>query len=226
MPEELYASPISQPSRAVFWLCKANNHPIEYKYTDSGKGETRTETFLQLSPIGKIPVLKDGEFVLTECHAIMLYLADKHGWESWCPKDLKIRARIHEYTNWHHLNTRRSSEIFFNQLMVNIGRGTPAMEAMLQKKHKIIADMFRILEFWLRHGNLYLVSNTKPTVVDLSCYNEVVQLEVMGLLTDVEKDFPKVAAWLKRMKDVPHHDEMLAPMGKFFRKFKLAAHKL
>lgn len=50
----------------VYWLCKVNNHPIEYKYTDSGKGETRTDTFLQLSPIGKIPVLKDGEFVLTE----------------------------------------------------------------------------------------------------------------------------------------------------------------
>lgn len=24
----------------------------------------------------------------------MLYLADKHDWESWCPKDLKIRARV------------------------------------------------------------------------------------------------------------------------------------
>lgn len=111
-----------------------------------------------------------------------------------------VLVQIQEYTNWHHLNTRHSSEIFFNQLMVNIGSGTPAMEAMLKKKHKIISDMFRILEFWLRHGNLYLVSTTKPTVVDLSCYNEVVQLEVMGLLTTVEKDFPKVAAWLKRMK--------------------------
>lgn len=53
-------------SCAVYWFCKVNNHPIEYKYTNSGKGETRTETFLQLSPIGKIPVLKDGKFVLTE----------------------------------------------------------------------------------------------------------------------------------------------------------------
>ncbi|KAG7394516.1 Glutathione S-transferase theta-1 [Phytophthora boehmeriae] len=223
MTEELYANPISQPSRAVHWLCKANNYPIQFKNTNVHKGESRTEAFLQLSPIGKIPVLKDGDFVLTESHAIMIYLADKHGWESWCPTDKKIRARIHEYMNWHHLNTRRSSEIFFNQLMVNIGRGTPGMEAMLAKKQKVIADMFRILEFWLRHGNLYLVSNSKPTVVDLSCYNEVVQLEVMGLLTDIHKDFPKSAAWLKRMKHVPHHDEMLAPMGKFFRKFKLAA---
>lgn len=102
--------------------------------------------------------------------------------------------------NWHHHNTRRSSEVFFNQLMVNFGKATPGMEAMLKKKHEVIADIFRILEFWLRHGNLFLVSASSPTVVDLSCYNEVIQLEVMGLLDDLDAKFPKSAAWLKRMK--------------------------
>lgn len=24
----------------------------------------------------------------------MIYLSDKHGWEKWCPKDLKTRARV------------------------------------------------------------------------------------------------------------------------------------
>lgn len=210
-------------------------------------------------------------------HAIMIYLSDKHGWEDWCPKDLRIRARvrshlpslleaqsndsdqadlcalptqINEYMNWHHLNTRRSSEIFFNQLMVNLGRAKPGQERMLATKDQVIADIFRILEFWLRHGNLYLVSDKKPTVVDLSCYNEVIQLEVMGLLDNIGEKFPKAAAWLQRMKvrrphvpemvdsihcliltvnrsqDLPHHDEMLAPMVKFFKKFKLASSKL
>ncbi|RLN94559.1 hypothetical protein BBJ28_00002525 [Nothophytophthora sp. Chile5] len=213
MTEVLYGSALSQPSRAVHWLCKANDYPIQFKNINLGKDESRTEAFLQLSPIGKIPVLKDGDFVLTE-----------------------------------------STEILLNQLMVNLGRGTPSMEAALKEKYQVITDTFPILEFWLRHGNLYLVSATKPTVVDLSCYNEVVQLEVMGLLTNVDKDFPKCAAWLKRMKvrhfrrlapifeghnlslthnvvpiclqDIPHHDEMLAPMGQFFRKFKLAVSKL
>jgi glutathione S-transferase len=222
MAEELYASHISQPSRAVYWLCKINEHPIEFKYTDSGRGQTRTKDFLALNPVGKIPVLKDGEFVLTESHAIMIYLSDKHGWEKWCPKDLKTRARINEYMNWHHHNTRRSSEIFFSQMMVNLGRSKPAYEAGLKAKYKTIDSIFGILEFWLRHGNHYIVSATEPTVADLSCYNEVVQLEVMGLLTDVGDKFPLTAAWLKRMKTLPYHDEMLEPMMKFFAKFKLA----
>lgn len=105
----------------MHWLCKIHDHPIQYKYTDSGKGATHTPEFLQLNPVGKIPVLKDGEFVLSErcvacngrrvlftcgmgykppvlclvdSHAIMIYLSDKHGWEKWCPKDLKTRARV------------------------------------------------------------------------------------------------------------------------------------
>lgn len=102
--------------------------------------------------------------------------------------------------NWHHHNTRHSSEIFFNQVMVNVGRSKPFMEAALKKKFETIADMFRILEFWLRHGNQFLVSDTKPTLADMSCYNEVVQLEVMGLLPEAHTKFPKVAAWLERMK--------------------------
>lgn len=52
--------------RVVNWLCKIHDYPIVYKYTDSGKGESRTPEFLKMSPIGKIPVLKDGDFVLTE----------------------------------------------------------------------------------------------------------------------------------------------------------------
>lgn len=102
--------------------------------------------------------------------------------------------------NWHHHNARRSSEIFFNQVMINVGRGKPFMEAALKRKFETIADMFRILEFWLRHGNQFLVSDTKPTLADMSCYNEVVQLEVMGLLPEAHTKFPKVAAWLERMK--------------------------
>lgn len=84
--------------------------------------------------------------------------------------------------------------------MTNLGRGSRTAENALKKKDETIKSIFSILEFWLRHGNLYLMSDQHPTVADLSCYNEVVQLEVMGLLDNVEADFPLCAAWLKRMK--------------------------
>ena len=102
--------------------------------------------------------------------------------------------------HWHHHNARLSSQIFVNQIQVNLGRGTPVMEKQLQKKEKTINGILRMLEYWLRHGNQYPMTQSHPSLADISCYNEVVQLEVMGLLTHVDAKFPKVAAWLKRMK--------------------------
>jgi glutathione S-transferase len=40
-------------------------------------GENRSPTFLKINPAGKLPVLVDGDMVLTESIAIVLYLAEK-----------------------------------------------------------------------------------------------------------------------------------------------------
>lgn len=50
----------------MHWLCRLHEHPIEYKYTDTARGASRTPEFLAMNPVGKIPVLKDGDFVLSE----------------------------------------------------------------------------------------------------------------------------------------------------------------
>jgi len=45
---------------------------------DPGKGEHKTPEHLAMNPHGKIPVLKDGNFVIYESIAIMAYLDRKH----------------------------------------------------------------------------------------------------------------------------------------------------
>ena len=50
-----------------------------------------------------VPVLEDGDFRLTECSAIIKYLADKTGSPAY-PKDLKERARVHEMMDWFNSN--------------------------------------------------------------------------------------------------------------------------
>lgn len=50
----------------VSWLCKLNKHSIEYIHVNPVKGESRTVTFREMNPMGKIPVLKDGDWILTE----------------------------------------------------------------------------------------------------------------------------------------------------------------
>ena len=60
-------------------------------------GETETPAFRKLNPRGKIPVLKDGELVLSESAAILTYLAETYGNGRLIPTGRAERA---EYFEW------------------------------------------------------------------------------------------------------------------------------
>ncbi|WP_343563642.1 glutathione S-transferase family protein [Kiloniella sp. b19] len=45
---------------------------------DNKKGEHKSEEYLKLNPLGRIPVLEDGRLAISETAAIMLHLADRH----------------------------------------------------------------------------------------------------------------------------------------------------
>lgn len=60
-------------------------------------GEHRRPEFLRTNPAGKIPVLVDGDRVLTESVAIVLYLAEKYPDKGLIPADLSGRAEVYRW---------------------------------------------------------------------------------------------------------------------------------
>lgn len=62
----------------VVWTLEEVGEPYELKFVDIMKGEHKTGEVLALNPMGKIPVLVDGDAVVTEAAAIALYLADRY----------------------------------------------------------------------------------------------------------------------------------------------------
>lgn len=66
----------------------------ESRAVDLLAGENRGEAFLQLNSKGEVPVLEDGEQVLSDSNAILVYLATKYGEEHWLPRDPISQARI------------------------------------------------------------------------------------------------------------------------------------
>jgi GST-like protein len=73
--------------------------PYELQPVNVRKGEQKAEAFLALNPNGKVPVLVDDGFVLTESAAILVYLAEKTG--KLLPQDAIGRARVFEQLFFH-----------------------------------------------------------------------------------------------------------------------------
>src|SRR5690242_12927311 len=60
-------------------------------------GEHQQPQFLKVNPAGKIPVLVDGDLVLTESMAIVLYLAEKYSDTGLLPAGVAERAQVNRW---------------------------------------------------------------------------------------------------------------------------------
>ena len=77
MTTTLYHHPFSRAAGSV-WACEEAGMPYELKFVDIMKGAHKAPDVVALNPMGKLPVLTDGDTVVTEAAAIALYLADRY----------------------------------------------------------------------------------------------------------------------------------------------------
>lgn len=90
---KLYGAPPTRAIRAL-WLLQELGLACEIVPVDVLSGEHLKPEFLALNPAGKVPVLVDGDVVLTESVAIALYLAEKCPEQGLIPSDLAARAQM------------------------------------------------------------------------------------------------------------------------------------
>lgn len=93
---KLYGTP---PTRAlrVIWLLNELGLEYEMVPVDLLGGEHRKHDFLTLNPAAKVPVLVDGDLVITESAAIQLYLAEKNPEAGYIPTTVKGRAQMYRW---------------------------------------------------------------------------------------------------------------------------------
>ncbi|MFM1815288.1 MAG: glutathione S-transferase [Pseudomonadota bacterium] len=69
-----YTHPMSR-GRIVRWMLEEIGTPYETKVLDYGT-TMKAPDYLAINPMGKVPAIKHGDLVVTECPAICAYLAD------------------------------------------------------------------------------------------------------------------------------------------------------
>jgi glutathione S-transferase len=87
------------PTRSLraLWGLRELDAEFEFVPVDLVAGEHRKPDFLRLNPAGKLPVLVDGDVVVTESAAIVLYLGEKYPAKGLMPKDLAARAQVYRW---------------------------------------------------------------------------------------------------------------------------------
>ncbi len=81
----LYHHPFSRAAN-VIWTLEEVGIPYELRYVDLMAGAHKAAEILALNPMGKLPILADGDVVVTEAAAIALYLGDRYAYGQLAPR--------------------------------------------------------------------------------------------------------------------------------------------
>lgn len=96
----LHDNPRSSNALKVRFLLAALG--LEYERREVPLTRPRPEEYVALNPVGGVPTLVDGDFVLAESHAILRYLAQREGRDDLYPPALHERSRVDEFLDrWH-----------------------------------------------------------------------------------------------------------------------------
>uniref|UniRef100_A0A3B3BT31 Glutathione S-transferase theta 1a n=1 Tax=Oryzias melastigma TaxID=30732 RepID=A0A3B3BT31_ORYME len=173
---ELYLDLLSPPCRAVFLFAKTLKIPFDFKHVELAEGQQYSEEFAKLSIVKKVPVLKDGDFVLTESTAILKYLARKClVADHWFPADLRQQALVNEYSSWQHLNLRsHCSKVFLFKTLFPAIMGSEVSKEKMDIALEDLRHSLDLLEEKFLKDKLFLVSN-KISLADVVAVVEVMQ---------------------------------------------------
>ena len=84
----------------VMWLLGELGLAHERIDAGSAFGGLDTPEFLAMNPHGRIPVIDDGEAIVWESHAILRYLAARHGAGKFWSDDPAARAQVDGWMDW------------------------------------------------------------------------------------------------------------------------------
>jgi glutathione S-transferase len=216
MAIELYWASGSPFAWRVMLTLEVKKLAYESKLLQFSKGENKTPAYLQLNPRGKVPSLKDGDFVLYESLAIMSYLDRKY-------PDPPLFGKTPEETGliWRALAECESYVVSASNKVVRpifFGEGLDKVEE-IQQAAQTLRQEFKTIDERLA-GSHWLVGN-KISAADIGTFplvqlilraasKEAAQPLNLGFLP-LEKTSPNIAKWVQRIEALPDYQRTYPP---------------
>lgn len=159
---------------------------------DLAGGAHRKPEFLRMNPFGLVPVLEDGDAVVADANAILVYLAMRYdAGGSWLPRTPREGAEVQRWLS------AAASELAHGPALARVGRLFGG--AVDRDRVELLAGrLFGAMEATLAE-RAFLVGSA-PTVADLALYGYTARADEGDLSLD---PYPRIVAWLGRLEALP-----------------------
>lgn len=165
--------------------------PYEKVLLDHTKGELKSPAFLKLNPRGQVPVLEDDGEVFWESTGAMVYLARKHGGDTWLPTDAAGMAQVMQWMAF------AQNEVLFGlqwarAVMLKLRGGDVEEYRSYGRAGLAILEQHLAKHEWL--------ALDRATIADIANYPYVSLAPEGGIALE---PYPAVIAWVKRVEALP-----------------------
>lgn len=190
----LYGSPRSSAGRC-FWTLEEAGVPYTLKEVDMRNKEHKSPAFLKLNPMGKVPVMVDGDITLFESMAINFYIADNYKKELLGTNALE-RGLAMQWSFWATSELQPPTiEVFIQKVFVpEDKRDNNIIEKNLNK----IPELLNVLNNSLANRK-YLAGNLF-TIGDINTASVVSICPMLGV--DLSA-YPNINAWMGAIAERP-----------------------
>jgi len=188
---KLYDLELSGNCYKVRLLAALAGIELEIIPVDFLDGEHKRAPLIDKNPWGEIPILEDGELILRDAQAILIYLANKHAGAQWWPEDAALQAQVAQWL------FTAANEI---QHGPNAARLVDKFGYTLNKADTL-AMSARILGLLESHLNQHeWLALNRPTLAECAVFPYVALAHEGGIQLS---DYPAIGRWIKRIKALP-----------------------
>jgi glutathione S-transferase len=166
--------------------------PLEIVPVDFMAGAHKKPPLVTMNPLGEIPILVDGELVLRDSQAILIYLAGKYGGEAWWPKEPAHQALVAQwlFTAANEVQHGPADARLVDKFGYKLDKATA-----LSKSAAVlpVLDAHLARRQWLEMQ--------RPTIADIAVFPYVALAPEGGVSLE---PYPAVREWIDRIKALPH----------------------
>ena len=155
--------------------------------------EHKSADYRKINPRGQVPAIVDGEMVLWDSAACLVYIARKFGGKQWLPS---APAPMAEVKNWVSLaGNEMLYGLQYARRALTRGICSAGTVEQMQVNGRIALDVVEArlaTQDWLALGH--------PTIADIACFPYVETAPEGGMPL---APYPRITAWLARCKALP-----------------------